>query len=109
MKHKFQNPHLKALAKRLVALDTEQSARSSADEHCVAPDYTHRKYRTIADRASDYGVVFSKEALASLNDTAMKESARLSKPVGEDADGANVYHPKVLGAVFAPLLASERV
>jgi hypothetical protein len=95
MKHKFQNPHLKALAKRLVELDNTQATM-------VRDACSNKKYRTIADRASDYGVVFSNEALTSLTDTANKESIRQGKPVG-DYHGANIYHPKVLDAVFAKL------
>lgn len=100
MKHKFQDPHLKQLAKRLVELDI---ANSNDDDQLSL-----RKYETIASRASDYGVVFSEEALASLTDTANKESMRRNKPVGS-LNGKLVHHPKVLDAVFETLTASERV
>ena len=99
MKHKFQNPHLKALAKRLVALDTA----NSNDDHFAA-----RKYETVASRASDFGVVFSDEALAGMTDAANKESIRRNKPVGY-LNGKLVHHPKVLDAVFETLTMPERV
>lgn len=88
MKHKFQDPHLRKLAKRLVELDGPKA----------------RKYRTVADTASDFGIVFTGAALDYLNDEADKESARQGKPVKE-ADGAKVYHPKVLETVLTMVIA----
>lgn len=92
MKHKFQDPHLKQLVKRLVELDCPKV----------------RKFRTIKDVASDFGVSFCDQSLANLNDDAAKESVKLGKPV-KQIDGVIAYHPRVLAAVFSPLMARPGV
>lgn len=103
MKHKFQDPHLKQLVKRLVELDLAKSTVAEDEGH-----FAIRKYETVAERASDYGVVFNLTSLAEVTDAANKESMRQNKPVGH-LKGKLVHHPKVLDAVFATLNASERV
>ena len=99
MKHKFQDPMLKQVARFLIELDTSKSPDSQ---------YAIPECETLTSRTSDYGVVLNEEFLASLTDIANKESVRRGKPVGI-LGGELAYHPEVLDAVLEPLLTSERV
>ena len=93
MQHKFQDPYLEQLAKRLVTLDTAAKPRP--------------KFQTVKAYFKDHGIDLDRSAKDALVDRAQREATRRGMP--EAGYGRKtVFHPVVLRHLLE-LVTPERV